>query len=93
MTVSLSPCMGHCKLWVELPELRPEHQKQASSKRKTEKPQRNGWNKKQWTGLEIQVMPHTVVVKDGRQLPRELGDSPSLEMSNIQPGKARKNVL
>ena len=38
-------------------------------------------------------MPHTVVVKDGKRLPRELGDSPSLEMSNIQPGKAMKNIL
>ena len=37
-------------------------------------------------------MPHTVVVKDGKRLPREVVDSPSLEMSNIQPGKAMKKV-
>ena len=29
--------MGHCKLWVELPELRPEHQKQGSRQEKDRK--------------------------------------------------------
>ena len=37
MTVSLSPCMGHCKLWVELPGLIPAHQTQASGQEKDRK--------------------------------------------------------
>ena len=37
MTVNLSPCMGHCKLWVELPGLIPAHQNQASRQEKDRK--------------------------------------------------------